>query len=265
LPALRKVLGLATLLLVARAALPAADFTALKPQGYLSDFAGVVDAQSRARIEAYCLQVERATGAQMALVTLPSLEGEPVDQVANDLFRKWGIGQKGANNGVLLLLSIQDRRTRLEVGYELEPVITDGTAGETLRAMRPWLRESRYGDALLEAAGQIGSKIAQAKGVSVGGAETSRRRPANGQFPIPVSLVFGGFILFAILSSLFGGGRRGGGGVGGLLTGMILGNMMGRSWGPRSSGGGFGGYDSSDGFGGFGGGDSGGGGASSDW
>jgi uncharacterized protein len=265
LPTLRKVLGLAALLLAARAALPAADFTALKPQGYLSDFAGVVDAQSRARIEAYCRQVERATGAQLALVTLPSLEGEPIDQVANDLFRKWGVGQKGANNGVLLLLSIQDRRTRLEVGYELEPVITDGTAGELLRAMRPWLREGRYGDALLEAAGQIGSQIAQAKGVAIGGVETRRGRPQNGGFPLPLPLLLGGFVLFAILSSVLGRGRGGGGGVGGLLAGMILGNMMGRSWGPRSSGGGFGGYDSSDGFGGFGGGDSGGGGASSDW
>jgi uncharacterized protein len=266
LQALRKLLGLCALLCSAWEALPAADFTALKPQGYLSDFASVVDAASKARIETYCRQVERSTGAQIALVTLPSLEGEPADQVANDLFRKWGIGQKGANNGVLLLLTIQDRRSRLEVGYDLEPIITDGTSGEILRAMRPWLREGRYGDALTEAASGLGSRIAQAKGVSLDTPETRHRPPAGGRFPVPVGLLIGGFILFAVLSNLMGGGRRGGGGgFGGLLTGMLLGNLMGRGWGSRSSGGGFGGYDSSDGFGGFGGGDSGGGGASSDW
>ena len=73
----------------------AVDWKALKPEGYVSDFAKVIDPGSNAKLEAYCGAVERATGAQMALVTLPSLEGEPVEDVANTLYRAWGIGQKG--------------------------------------------------------------------------------------------------------------------------------------------------------------------------
>src|SRR5262245_53925192 len=113
----------------------AADWGALQPQGYVSDFAHVVDEGSRARIEAYCAAVEKATGAQLAFVTVSDLDGEPVEDVANLLFRKWGIGKKGENNGALLLLSIRDRRSRLEVGYGLEPIITDGAAGALLREM----------------------------------------------------------------------------------------------------------------------------------
>src|SRR4051794_9531195 len=82
----------------------AVDWKALKPQGYLSDFAGVIDAQSRAVLEQYGASVEKATGAQMAFVTIATLQGEPIEDVANDLFHAWGIGQKGQDNGVMLLL-----------------------------------------------------------------------------------------------------------------------------------------------------------------
>ena len=98
-------------------------------KGYVSDFAGVVDPASRSRLEAYCAGVEQATGAQMALVTIPSLEGEPIEDVANTIFRAWGVGQKGKNEGIMLLLAIGDRRSRLEVGYGLEPILPDGLAG----------------------------------------------------------------------------------------------------------------------------------------
>ncbi|HVX66178.1 MAG TPA: TPM domain-containing protein [Bryobacteraceae bacterium] len=245
------------------------DFTALQPQGYVSDFAGVVDASSRARLEQYCAVLEKSTGVQMALVTIPSLAGEPVDDVANALFRKWGIGQKGKNDGVLLLLSIQDRRSRLELGYGLEPDITDGMAGDTLRAMAPYLRAGRYGDAFLQAANDIGARISRARNVALDtpAPQPHQRRPR--QRGIPFGVLVGGVILFFVLSSLMRGGRgpRPGGGAGGFLTGMLLGNMMGRGFGGyRGGGGGFGGFDSGGGgFGGFGGGDSGGGGASGSW
>ena len=106
----------------------AVDFTALKPQGYVSDFAGVVDAGAKEQLERYCTRVETATGAQIALVTLPTLQGEPVEDVANSLFRAWGIGKKGKDEGILLLLVIGDHKSRLEVGYGLEPIIPDGFA-----------------------------------------------------------------------------------------------------------------------------------------
>lgn len=239
------------------------DFTGLKPEGYVSDYAHVLDPGRRAELERYCAGVERSTGAQLALVTLPTLEGEPLEDVANALFRKWGIGQKGKNEGLLLLLVTGDRRMRLEVGYGLEPIIPDGNAGSILRTMRPFLREQRYGDALLEAAQGIGSRIAQAKGVQLEG-RPLRRSQRRQEFPYPIVLFLGGIGVFALLSSLFG--RRGGGsGPGGLLSGLIIGSLLGRGFGSSSGGGGFGGYDSGDSFGGFGGGDSGGGGASSGW
>lgn len=243
------------------------DFAALKPEGYLSDFARVVDPASKAEIERYCRAIENATGAQVALVTLENLQGEPVEDVANSLFRKWGIGQKGKDEGILLLLSVSDRRSRLEVGYGLEPYIPDGFAGSLLREMRPALRESHYGDALLAAAHQIGQRIAQAKNVQIADAPSpQRRRKSEPHIPIPI-LLGGVFLLFLLFAGSRGGrgGFGGGGGGGGWLSAMILGNMIGRGgFGGRGSGG-FGGFDSGDGFGGFGGGDSGGGGASSDW
>jgi len=247
-------------LLVCAAASRAVDWKALRPQGYVSDFAGVVDARSREALERYGRNLENKTGAQLALVTLQSTQGEPVEDVANTLFRAWGIGQKGENNGILLLLVTGDRRTRLEVGYGLEPVIPDGFAGSVLREMRPALRQGQYGEALMAAADTIGRRIAEARQVSLDTPLPRRVRPRPTEsFPWPVAI--GGIFL---LLWLLGMGRRGGGG-GGVLPGLLIGAMMGRGGGGPRGGGGFGGFDSGDGFGGFGGGDSGGGGASSDW
>ncbi|HWC00474.1 MAG TPA: TPM domain-containing protein [Bryobacteraceae bacterium] len=263
---MRNLLRLWAVLLISFGAAWAVDWKSLHPQGYVSDFSGVVDAASRAELEAYCASVERSTGAEMALVTIPTLEGEPVEDVANTIFRAWGVGKKGKNEGILLLLVTRDRRSRLEIGYGLEPSITDGMAGSILREMRPALRQNQYGEALKAAAQVIGSRIAAAKGVSIDSALDRRIRPRTGD-SIPWPVLLGG--LFVLLWLLRSGGRPGGyggygGGGGGFLPGLILGGMAGRSsWGGRG-GGGFGGPDLG-GFGGFGGGDSGGGGASSDW
>src|SRR3984885_7799807 len=118
----------------------AVDWKALKPQGYVSDFAGVVDAQSRAALENYAARVKTATGAELAFVTVQSLQGEPIEDVANDLFHAWGIGRKGEDNGALVLLSIADHKSRLEVGGGLGGAIPDGMAGLLLGGMRPALR-----------------------------------------------------------------------------------------------------------------------------
>ena len=251
----------------------AIDVASLKPEGYVSDFARVIDAVSRAELDRYAAAVERATGAQMAFVTIDTLDGEPIEDVANNLFRAWGIGQKQGPNrdeGLLLLLVIKDRNSRLEVGRSLEPVITDGASGSVLREMRPALRQGQYGDALLAAGRHLGDRITQAKGVTLAEPRPQPRRheePVHRQIPWPV-LLGGLFLLFWLLNSGGRRGRRSYGGGSGLLPGIILGNMMGRGmhWGGgRYGGGGFGGYDSGDSFGGFGGGDSGGGGASSNW
>ena len=249
----------------------AIDVAALQPQGYLSDFANVVDAESKAAIGRYCTAVEQSTKAQIALVVIDTLDDQPVEDVANDLFRRWGIGKKGTDEGVLLLLVVKDRRSRMEVGRGLEPYITDGTAGELLREMRPALRLNNYGSAMRAAAQGIGTRIANGKGVQITEQLQRARRTTDGRgstdIPWPV-LLLGIFFLLMLFRSGRGGRGGRGGGMGGLLPGIVLGNMMGRGGGYGGSGGGFGGYDSGGGgggFGGFGGGDSGGGGASSDW
>ena len=242
----------------------AVDWTAYKPEGYVSDFAQVIDPASRSQLEQYCGMVESSTHVQIALVTVPSLEGEPIQDVAYALARAWGVGRKGANDGVLLLLAIQDRRSRLEVGSGLESVLPNSRAGGILAEMRPALRQGNYGDALMAATETIGETVAKAQHVKLESKLPRRvERSVWDWLPWPV-LVGGGLLLFWLLTS---GGPRGygGSGGGGFLPWLILGNLMGRStWGGRSSGG-FGGYDSGDSFGGFGGGDFGGGGSSGDW
>jgi uncharacterized protein len=242
----------------------AVDWKTLKPQGYVSDFAGVIDQAGRARLDSYCAAVERATGAQIALVTISSLEGEPIEDVANTIFRAWGVGQKGKDNGIMLLLAINDRRSRLEVGYALEPILPDGLSGSILRQMRPALRQRDYSDAFTAAADTIGSAIARAKHVTIGQSLPVRHPPSTND-SIPWPMIIGGIFLLVWLMRAGRTGGYGGYDSGGFLPGMILGNTMSRgTWGSRS-GGGFGGFDSGDSFGGFGGGDSGGGGASGDW
>jgi len=261
---MNKLLRACAVLLSCAAIAFAVDWKALKPEGYVSDFARVVDAPSKAALEQYCANVERVTGVQMALVTITTLEGEPIEDVANTIFRAWGVGHKGKNDGIMLLLAVGDRRSRLEVGYELEPILPDGFAGSILREMRPALSRRQYGEAMMAAAQAIGSTIAKARNVSID-TQLPRRVPRASGGSIPWGpLLIGLFVVFLLLRA----GRGGGGGGGGFWTGLILGNLM-RGMGGRG-GGGFGGFDSGGGgggggFGGFGGGDSGGGGASSDW
>jgi uncharacterized protein len=259
-----KWLRLGLVLLLCGCAGWAVDWKSLTPQGYVSDFAGVVDPDTKSRLDAYCAAVQQATGAQIALVTLPSLEGEPIEDVANTIFRAWGVGAKGSNEGILLLLSIGDRRSRVEVGYGLEPILPDGMDGGILRDMRPALRQKDYADALTAAAQTIGSTIADAKHVTIPATLPARRAQPRASDRIPWLYILG-FIFLMLWLTHRGPRGYGGGNGGGLVTGLLLGQVLGRStWGSRGSGG-FGGSDSGDSFGGFGGGDSGGGGASSDW
>ena len=235
----------------------AADWTKLKPEGYVSDFAHVLDAASRESIDLYLTAVEKASGAQVAIVSIDTLDGEPIDDVANKLYRQFGVGQKGKNEGALFLLVVKDRKSRLEVGYGLEPIVPDGVAGDILRAMRPALRAQQYGPALIEATRVLGTKIAAGKNITIAEAlparqfregESERRSPASNQKIIQILVVVGAIALFALFNRRRGGGYGSG------------------PWifpGGGGFGGGGGGGGSS--WGGFGGGDSGGGGASSDW
>lgn len=241
------------LLLVSIPAL-ALDFAALKPVGHVNDFAHVMSAESRTQLERYAAEIERITGVELAFVTLPLLEGEPVEDVANKLFRAWGVGKKGKDEGALLLLAIREHRSRLEIGYGLEPALPDGSVGSILREMRPALRDQHYGDAMLYAAQSIGRRVLAFKNVDPSRGPTppapSRVRQRESDFPWTGAAA--AVTMLAILLAISGRGRR-----------------RRSSWFPIGlTGGGFGWSDSSGsggGFGGFGGGDSGGGGASSNW
>lgn len=228
----------------------------LKPLDYVNDFAGVLDAGSREKLNQLCLEVESKTKAQIAVVTIKSLEDESIEQFAVDLFKAWGVGGKQDNRGVLVLLAVGDRKYRVEVGYGLEPILPDGKVGGFGREMVPNLRAGDYGGAMVLMTNRIAQTIAQDAGVQLL-QTTVKPRKQNKDVPNILPLIF--FLIF-ILFPVFGFFMR--------LLGLV--SPRRRSyWGGGGfggggfSGGGFGGGGG--GFGGFGGGSSGGGGASGSW
>ncbi|MBS1834713.1 MAG: TPM domain-containing protein [Acidobacteria bacterium] len=235
-----------------------------KPAGYLSDFAHVVNAADADAIEQYASSLRTATGVEVALVTVRTLNGEPVEDFANNLFRKWGIGQKGSNEGLLILLAIDDRKSRVEVGYGLEPILTDGYVGSVQRRIRPDLQGGNYGTALRTALEAFGAKIHEAKGTLT--SSTPGAGPPGVHIPARFLILL---LIVVVLFLFFSGSGGGGSGWGGRRRGrggvFWPGPFIGGGGFGGSSGGGWGGGGGGSDFGGFGGGDSGGGGASSDW
>ena len=239
----------------------------LSPQGYINDFAGVIDSDSRQKITALSEELDQKADAQLAVVTIHTLEGDTAQNFANRLFEKWGVGPKGKDRGVMVLLAVDDHKYWTEVGYGLEPILPDGKVGGFGRQMLPLLRQNQYGAALLQISSQIASTIAQDRGVTLtqgtpGATPPPEESPQPSPFGIPPALlnllilllIFGGWRLLAFLFALGGLSRyRRGGGSGG---GGGIGPMGGGGYGGSSGGGG---------FGGFGGGASGGGGAGGSW
>ncbi len=245
----------------------------IQPTGYVIDLANVIQPDAKAKISAMATELQQKTGAQIAVVTVNSLEGEDRDQYAADLYKHLGIGPKKNDEGVLLLVSPKDRQYKIEVGYGLEPVINDARAGDIGRSMVPSLRANDYSAAILSAMTQIAQLIAADKGVQLTGVPNRARAPTRGSNHIPWWLIFLGiFIVFQIIRALIRRGGGGGPGSGLRSRGMgvppvIFMPGMGGGWG---GGGGFGGSSGGwggggGGFGGFGGGMSGGGGAGGSW
>lgn len=234
----------------------------IHPVAYVTDLAGVIDPATTESINQLCSSLDEKTHAQIAVVTVRSLEGQPIEDYAVDLFKHLGVGQKKEDRGILLLVAPQERRYRIEVGYGLEPVINDARAGDVGRAMVPYLRESNYSAAINTGVKQL------AAFVTSGVAPVERTaRQRRSRFPLGwiVIALFGVILLIngivdRLRSAVHGGTSRRPRSHGG---NWWIGPMGGGGFGGGDWGGGFGG--SSGGFGGFGGGSSGGGGASGSW
>jgi len=225
----------------------------------VTDVAGILSPEEKQALERKLVMIDDSSSNQIAVVILPTLDGNPIEEYATKLFRTWGIGNKKTNNGILLLIAIQDKKIRIEVGYGLEGAIPDITANSIIdNDIKPAFRAQAFYEGIDKATDDIAK-------AAVGEYKVKRERQAKGKGSNLILFVFIVFIIVAILGKKGGGGGSniGGGGFSDIATGMLLGSLLGG--GGRSSGGGWGGGDSGGGFGGFGGGSSGGGGASGGW
>lgn len=224
------------------------------PPHLVNDFADVLSVEQERELEQKLMAYEDSTSTQIAVVLVKNLDGTDVADYAVKLALKWKIGTK-KDNGVLLLAAIDDRKTRIEVGYGLEGVLPDITTKRILTEdVKPYFKQQQYYEGLDLATTHI---IQAAKGEYKGEYKYSNNKgKKKGK-----GLGIGSIIFIIILIIIFASNRGGGGG---FLTGMILGNMLGGS--RHSGGGGWGDFSSGGGsFGGFGGGSFGGGGSSGDW
>jgi uncharacterized protein len=235
----------------------------------VNDFARVIDPQSTAEMERMIRALQEKTGDVVVVATVPTVEPYgTVKEYVVKLFENHGkgIGQKGKDNGVLILAAIKERRVEIEVGYDLEQWITDGFSGEISRDyIAPEFRNGRAGAGLLAGTERIIGRIAQARNVTLDGVRAPRRTTQRGPGTLGgIPTIVWIFIAILIISRLGGGGggRRGGfwGSGGGWSSGV---GPFGGGFGGGGFGGGGGGFGG--GFGGFGGGRSGGGGGGASW
>ncbi|MDA8172156.1 MAG: TPM domain-containing protein [Nitrospiraceae bacterium] len=251
-------LSLALALALLGAALAAAEINLPStPQDYVVDLAGIIDPGVRQRLDGYLQELERKTSAQVVVLTVPDLNGRPIEDFSLSVAEKWKLGQKGKDNGALLLVALKERRYRFEIGYGLEGSLPDSFVGTLGREyLVPNFKRGDYSTGIALAVTAVAQKIAQDSGVRISGLEnapapleTGTQGGTENTFSLIIAgifflIVFGLFLrhpgLF-LLYLLGGGGGFGGGGFGG---------------------GGFGGGGS---FGGGGGGGFGGGGASGGW
>jgi uncharacterized protein len=236
--------------------------------GPVNDLANVIGPDEERQLERRILSLQKASGDVVVVATVPSME--PFTDISDFAVRMFenggrGIGQKGKDNGALIVLALKERQVRVEVGYDLEEFITDGFAGETIRqVMTPEFRNNAYGAGLLAGTTRIINRIAARRGVELQDVPRERQpiSAPRGFGAWPVILIV--WIIIMMLSNRRRrrrGGRWGGGPWSGWSSGVgPFGGGFGGGFGGFGGGGGGGG-----GFGGFGGGRSGGGGASGSW
>jgi uncharacterized protein len=258
----------------------AEPIASLRPSNYVNDFAGVLDAATQARLNDLCRQIEQKAQAQIAVVTVKSTDGQDVVSYAVALYQKWGIGAKGKDRGVLILLATGDHKYWTTVGYGLEPILPDGKVGGFGREMIPALRSGDFAGAVTLMTLRVATVIAQEAGVALENqpelrmaAPRQRSAPSGGLGGVVFLIIVALFIVIPVLRAIFrGGGRPGGGAGSGFLSGLLWSMLFSSMGGGRGGygGGGFGGFGGGGGgggggFGGFGGGSTGGGGAGGSW
>lgn len=214
-------------------------------EGHVNDFARVISPQDRRTIEETAEALKRAGNIELAVVTVRSLDGLGVEEYAIGLAEAWGVGTSAEDLGLILLLAVDDRRIRLEVGYGLEGDIPDGLAGSLLDTyVMPDLRQNNYSQALAKGSIAAASLLAERRGFELPRSVAAAQPQTTQDSEIP-NLIYILIILFVIFGRLR------------LWPLLFWGSMVRR---PR--GGGFGTMPRGGGFGGFGGGRFGGGGAS---
>lgn len=237
------------------------------PPRLVNDLAGMMQPDEVAALEQKLVNYNDSTSSQISIVTVPTLGDNEIADYAQKLYETWGIGQKGNNNGVLLLIARKEQKARIQTGYGLEGAIPDALAKRIIsNTIVPAFREEQYYQGLDRATDQL---IALAKGEYKADQTTRTRQRSNDDSGSGWTfwLIIGALILFMLFRSKGGGGGRNNRGFGGgmMVPPIIFGDFSGGRGIFGGGGGGFGGGGGGGGFGGFGGGSSGGGGASGDW
>jgi uncharacterized protein len=258
---------LVLLLLLVAAPAAAQNFPELT--GRVVDQANIIPDGEEAELTQKLAALQQASSRQLVVATVSDLQGYPIEDYGYQLGRKWGIGQKEANNGIILLVAPNDRKVRIEVGYGLEPIVTDALSSTIVDdQILPAFKEGDYprgirqgADALIQ---QLGAPPEEAEQRALAAQQSQQAAESGGEGGSILPLIFWGFILLFVILPMLRGGRRGrrhrrGGGV--FIWGPGLGGGGGSSWGGGGGGGGWGGGG---GFSG-GGGSFGGGGASGGW
>jgi len=265
-----------------------------QPSGFVNDFAGVIDENTKQSLEQKLAGFEKESSNEISVVTVKNLGGDYIENFASELFKEWGIGKEKQDNGVLVLVAVEDRKMRVEVGYGLEGALTDAQSNWIINnEMKPAFTVGKYGEGINLAVDKI---IGATKGEYIA-SDNNNNGASNWNWEFIFWIVIGLFMwLAAILGrskSWWAGGVIGGVigvvialiwgflwiGVGSIIGLTIFGLLFdfivsknyqsaktsGRNLPWWFGGGGFGGGASGGGFGGFGGGMSGGGGSSGSW
>jgi uncharacterized protein len=268
------------LLLLLAAAFPALSETVASmpaPTGYVDDYAHVLSSPAKSELEATARELHDKTRAQVFLVTINTLEGEPVETFANELFAKWKIGDKKTDRGVLMLFAIKDRKRWIEIGYGLEGILNDAKVGDIGRDMVPALRAQNYDEAVKLGFNKICTIIAIDSGIILDSLanpdqpkeqsplqQPAETKSASRSSPVDVwgflfPLLWFGIIFFVIIRAIVSRRRRG------ISLGGYIGGIGGSTWSDSGSSFGSSNSSSDDSFSGGDGGSSGGGGAGGDW